>query len=557
MASIRSRISDIVLDRRILFLGAAFLAMWVAILPGGLPLLNQPQETPRLVVILVVDQLRADYLTTYAHRWRSGFRTLIAEGAYFPRAEYPYLTTLTCAGHATIATGTFPRTHGMILNRWWHRDEQRTWNCADDEATQPVTYGGPAKLGSSGKRLLVPTLADQIRAQKPGARVVSISLKARSAIGLAGHGGTAVTWLDDEGCTFVTSRAFASGPVEEVRAFIEQDNFARDQERNWTLQVRDTTYRYPDLDDTERPRAGWTALFPHPLAGLREADSQFILRWQRSPFSDAYLGRMAAALADAYELGRRDTTDYLAVSFSALDMLAHDFGPQSREVEDHLMQLDATLGVLIQHLDDTVGRDRYVLALTADHGVADTPKQADAGQIYEDDVLPLVERVLVSHWGTRPDGPYVASVSVGDIYFAPGIFDRLRADSRVLQAVDNALLATPGVSRVLHGDRLSDTDPDPVVRTAALGYVAGRSGDLILVTRQNWMMGLRANNYATSHGTMYDYDRQVPIVFLGPAFKPGRYTLVITPADIAPTLALLAGVTMPRAEGSAVRPALK
>jgi len=266
---------------------------------------------------------------------------------------------------------------------------------------------------------------------------------------------------------------------------------------------------------------------------------------------------MASALADSLQLGQRDTTDYLAISFSALDMLAHDFGPQSREVEDHLMQLDATLGALIQRLDDTVGRDRYVLALTADHGVADIPKQADAGQIYEDDLLPLVEQVLVSHWGARSDGRYVENVSVGDIYFAPGIFDRLRAAPQVLQAVENALLATPGVSRVLHGDRLSDTDPDPVVRTAALGYVPGRSGDLIVVTRQNWMMGLRANNYATSHGTMYDYDRQVPIVFLGPAFKPGRYALVVTPADIAPTLAFLAGVTMPKAEGSVLRPALK
>src|SRR5688572_9043684 len=368
--------------RRLMFGGAAVLVTWLAIFSWP----NQDQTAPRLVVLLVVDQLRADYLTQFAHRWRGGFRTLLAEGAYFTRAEYPYLNTVTCAGHATISTGTLPRTHGLILNRWWHRDERRTWNCVDDEAVTPVTYGGPAKLGSSAKRLLVPTLADELRAQKPGARVVSLSLKPRSAIPLAGGGGTAVTWLDEEAHTFVTSSAFATGPVAEVRAFMDADNFERDQERTWTLQVRDTTYRAPDLDSDERPRAGWTSLFPHPLAGIRAADTQFISRWERSPFGDAYLGRMASALGDRLRLGRGTTTDYLAVSFSALDMLGHDFGPESREVEDLLMQLDATLGALIQRLDDTVGRGGYVLALTADHGVAEIPDQEDSGHIYEEDL---------------------------------------------------------------------------------------------------------------------------------------------------------------------------
>lgn len=541
------------IPRRVLLLAPALLVMWLAILTWR----TQGVAEPRLVVLLVVDQLRADYLTTYAHRWRGGFRTLLEEGAYFPRADYPYLNTVTCPGHATIATGAFPRTHGMILNRWWHRGERRTWNCTDDETTTPITYSGPSKLGNSAKRLLVPTLADQLRNQKPGARVVTMALKPRSAINLAGHGGTAVTWLDEEARTFVTSRAFSIGPVREVSDFITRDNYARDTEKVWNLQVRDSTYRSPDLDPAERPRAGWTPLFPHPLAGVDGADNQFILRWERSPFGDAYLGRMAASLVDAYQLGRRDTTDYLGISFSALDMLAHDFGPRSREVEDLLMQLDATLGALIQHLDDTVGRDKYVLALTADHGVADIPTQEDAGPIYEDDLQQVVEQALVSHWGARPDATYVDNVAVGHVYFAPGIFDRLRADPKALQAVEASLLSTRGIAKVLHGDRLSDTDADADVRAAALGYVPGRSGDLILITRQHWVIGLRANNYVTSHGTAYEYDRQVPLVFLGGAFKPGRYPQIPSPADIAPTLAVISGVTLPTAEGGVLRVVIK
>ena len=221
------------------------------------------------------------------------------------------------------------------------------------------------------------------------------------------------------------------------------------------------------------------------------------------------------------------------------------------------MQLDATLGTLIEKLDETVGRERYILALTSDHGVAEIPAQEDSGQIFDEDLQQLLERILVSQWGARPEGPYVDNVTMGNVYFAPGIFDRLRAAPKALEGVERALLATRGVARVLHGDRLSETTTDPMVRAAALGYVPGRSGDMIIVTRQNWFIGLKTNDYATSHGTMYEYDREVPIVLLGGAFKPGRFVQRVTPADIAPTLASVARVTMSKAEGSVLSVALK
>src|SRR5687768_3793882 len=142
---------------------------------------------PRLIVILVADQFRSDYLELYKHRWRSGLRVLLEQGAVFAHAEYPYLNTATCSGHVTIATGALPRTHGIILNRWWHRDERRAYNCMDDETAPHVSYGAAAQFGSSAKRMVAPTLADELRRQRPGARVVALSLKSRSAVGLAGH----------------------------------------------------------------------------------------------------------------------------------------------------------------------------------------------------------------------------------------------------------------------------------------------------------------------------------------------------------------------------------
>ena len=513
-------------------------------------------KPPRLLVILVADQLRADYVDLYRHRWRDGLRVLLDEGARFTRAEYPYLNTATCVGHVTIGTGALPRTHGIILNRWWHREEQRTVNCTEDAGSPDVSYGGPVRFGNSAKHVLVPTLADRLRAERPGARVVSLALKARAAVGLAGHGGDVVTWFDEGARSFVTSRSFAAAPVESVRAFIARDAPDADRGKVWTLQDNERSYRSTDLGAGERPKAGWTSVFPHPIVGIDGADAQFFDRWQKSPFSDAYLGRMAAALVDDLRLGQRDTTDFLAVSFSALDLMGHDFGTDSREVEDMLIRLDATIGALLRHLDQRVGRDNYVVALTADHGAAPTPERAGGGHIASEDIQALVEQVLVARWGPTPT-PYVAWVSSGSIYFAAGIFERLQKDHAAWQAVMRAITDIPGMMRVLRHDAIEPKSRDPLVRAASEGYVAGRTADLLLVPQRHWVIELRAENEATNHGTFHDYDRRVPILLRGQRVRPGRYTERVSPADIAPTLAYLAAVTLPDADGRVLPGAIR
>lgn len=238
--------------------------------------------------------------------------------------------------------------------------------------------------------------------------------------------------------------------------------------------------------------------------------------------------------------------------------MGHDFGPRSREVEDLLSRLDDVLGTLIRTLDDTVGREHYVLALAADHGVAPIPEQQpDGGRIAAEDLQQVVENVLVARWGAPASGRYVESVAVGHVYFADGVFARLAKVPADLQAVTQRLRAVPGVLRVLRSDRLSATSSDRAVRAAALGYVPDRSGDLIVLPRPYWVQELRADADATTHGTMYSYDRQVPILLLGGGIRPGRYERRVSPADIAPTLALMAGVPLPTAEGRPLREALR
>jgi predicted AlkP superfamily pyrophosphatase or phosphodiesterase len=514
-------------------------------------------ESPKLLVIIVVDQLRADYLSEFAQAWRGGFRTLLAGGAVFDRAAYPYLNTVTCAGHATIATGTYPHTHGMVLNGWWHRDERRLLECTADAAAPDISYGRKSNLGNSAKRLMAPTLADELRMQRPGAQVVTMSLKDRSAIGLAGHGATSAIWFEDTAGAFVTSRAFTASRVKRVREYLERNPIARDLGRIWALQRPAVEYRYRDAAVGERPPAGWTGRFPHPVAGLRGADTRFFTLWQSSPFSDAYLGRMAAAMVDAFELGQREATDFLGVSFSALDLVGHAFGPRSREAEDLLFHLDATLAGLIGHLDARVGRDRYVLGLSADHGVAAVAMPGGpAGRIATEDVRERIEETLIEQFGPRVKGSYVDAVNFTYVYLAPGVFETLRKDPEAMRAVTAAVAEIPGVDRVLRSDELSSTSPDLLVRAAALSHFPGRSGDLVIAPEPEWILAPRAAGNATTHGTAQPYDSRVPVILFGSGITTGRFDAEATPADIAPTLAQLAGLSMPRAEGRVLREAL-
>jgi hypothetical protein len=509
-------------------------------------------DAPRLLVTVVVDQLRADYLQQFNRHWRHGFRTILDQGMVFENARYPYLVTVTCAGHATIGTGALPHRHGMINNTWWLRNERRLTGCSADPATTDLTYGRPIRLGNSAVNLLTPTLADELRAQKPGARVVSVSMKARSAIMLAGRAADAIAWFDDPSGSWATSTAFASKPVPAVQEFVERYPYEKDLGRVWTLSGSPDSYLMRDAGVGERPPAGWNGLFPHPINGRGGIDAQFYALWQATPLADAYLGRMAASLVDSFSLGQRQGTDFLGVSFSALDDVGHAFGPESREIEDVLRQLDITLGALITHLDEKVGRANYALALSADHGVAPIPVPPRGGRIVTDDVRERIEEALVTAWGPLQKGSYVDVVNFTDIYFAAGVFDRLRANAPLMAAVVRSIEEIPGVSRILRVDQLSDSSRDPIVRMAALSSMSSRSGDLMIVPKEYWFLGGRNVAAATTHGTHHTYDTHVPVIFFGGAVKAGRSKASATPADIAPTLGSLAGVRLPQAEGHAL-----
>ncbi len=516
------------------------------------------RRTPPLVVLLVIDQFRADYIAQYSAAWTGGLRRLIDGGADFRQAAYPYFATETCPGHATIGTGAFPRTHGIVANGWYDRDAKQSVVCTTDQ-TKSVGFGGEAGYEQHGPRYLrVPTLADELRAQATGAKVVSLSLKARAAIAMAGRGGDVVAWLEDAG-TWATSTAYAAKPPASADAFVRAHGVDKDYERVWNLLRPATSYAFTDAGEAEQAPDGMTTVFPHSLSRPAGPDRIFYDNWRRTPFSDDYLGQMAIALSKG--LGKGPGTDMLAVSFSATDYVGHRFGPRSWEVQDTLARLDLTIGKLLDALDASVGKGRYVVALSADHGVAPIPEQQvalklDAGRFAAADVQAAIDKALtatIGHADVFMAGSTESGNNASDVYFTAETLAKLKATPAARQAVVSAVEKVAGVGKVMWASELSSLAVvDADARAFAQSFNADRNGDLIVLPKPYWL----SSSGGTGHGTMHQYDQRVPVILMGAGIKPGRYDVAVTPADIAPTLAFLAGVTLSKADGRVLSEAL-
>lgn len=516
---------------------------------------------PRLVVILVIDQFRADYVEMYGHQWTGGLRRLYDRGAVFPLAMYPYSGTVTCPGHVTIGTGTLPYVHGMFANTIYDKTLRRGVACMTDPTATSVPFGGGVGTERhSGRNIRTPAFADELRLQaRRLPNIVTVALKPRSAIGLGGHGGpnTVVVWEEDNG-TWATSDAYTKTPWPDVDAYVRAHPVVSAYGQTWSRLRPAGAYLYEDDGVGENSPAPWTRTFPHKLESRSgKPDNEFVTTWERSPWSDEYVVGLAKHLVASRKLGTQPGTDMLALSLTSLDLSGHEFGPRSHEVQDTLMRADALIGGLLDVLDRQVGAGRYVVAFSADHGVAFIPEQAaalglDAGRIVAKEIGNAVETTIVKYFGP---GTYCGICSEQQIWLTPGTLDQLRARTGAVDAVKAAVGDVRGIERVLTADELlsNTTTDDPILRASRLSYVPGRSADFIIVPKPYWM--IRANT-GTSHGTPYEYDRRVPVVFFGGGINPGRYLATASPADIVPTLAALTRITLARTNGRVLTEAI-
>ena len=522
---------------------------------------------PKLVVVLVVDQMRADYVDKFREHWTGGLKRLTTQGAWLRNAAYPYAETETCVGHATISTGAFPSLHGIISNAWWDRTSQKMVTCTDDPAAHNSGYGGSVRGGDTPHNLLVPAFAGELKFQRAGkSRVFTFSLKARAAIMLAGTGADGVTWFDPDSGLWTTSSAYPT--VAFIDRYAKEHPASADYGKTWSLLLPPSAYLYGDTGTGSVPPAGWNQSFPHPLRGKPDSkgpDGDFYRQWETSPFPDVSLVKLAEAAVDSERLGNGADVDYLGISFSSPDYVAHAFGPRSREIQDELSRLDLDLGEFFAFLDRKVGAANYFVALTADHGGTPIPADmqtmgVDAGWLSLADVKDHIDQALDSF---HDPSLKLATVDDADVFFAPGTYDKLKADPAAMKAVVDAIKQVPGVAGVYRADELEDrpaTD-SPLRRAEAVSFFAARSGDLMIVPMPYWSWDFtakaRQREVGAMHGSPYYYDQRVPILLMGYGIQPGIDYASATPADIAPTLAALCGITLASRDGRILREVLR
>ena len=528
--------------------------------PHGVAQQRAEQQRPKLVVLIAVDQMRADYIQRFHGEWHGGLARLVDHGAWFRNAAYPYSGTETCPGHATMSTGVFPETHGIIGNAWWDRAASKSVTCTQDASVRNVGVDATSSPGDSPAKLLAPSFAERLRSAGHGTRVVTLSLKARAAIMLAGHQGDLVLWQDEDAGDWRTSSAYSAALPDFARTFFAGNPISADSQKVWNLSMPAASYHDDHSTAGENPPSGWTGNFPHALASTSlielNKEQDYVTRWRTSPFADEYLERLAETTVDSMKLGKGPATDFLGISFSAPDYVGHAYGPNSREIEDEYRRLDTTIGKLLDALDRSVGTGNYVVALTADHGVAPIPEQKQApggagGRVDSIALIARIEKTLLLHLSLAR---HVAHIVDQSIYFEPGIMDRIRADPALWSDLRSAILETPGILDVFDteelGQRSGGSAPE---KAAALDEYRGRSGDIVLALKPYWVLAFRG----TGHGTANDYDQHVPLILYGASVKPGSYTVAASPADIAPTLAAICALPSAKTEGRSLNEAIQ
>ncbi|HEY3114235.1 MAG TPA: alkaline phosphatase family protein [Gemmatimonadaceae bacterium] len=494
---------------------------------------------PSLIVLITIDQFRWDYLDRFGPQLRGGLGRLARTGAWFTNAHHDHAITETAPGHATLLSGRFPRSTGIMSNRM---------GVEDDAA--PL-LGEPTGTGASPQRFQGTTLVDWLRKKDSDSRALSVSMKDRAAILPVGRSRAEVYWYYPDG-TFTTSRYYRDTLPDWVNRFNERrlpQSFAG---RIWTLLLPDSAYKEPDSVSIEM--GGHNFVFPHVFDTAAVAS---LIRV--SPWMDEITLDFALDGLNVLSLGESSRTDVLAMSLSATDLIGHGFGPDSREMHDNILRLDRNLGVFLDSLFKLRDSSRVAIVLTGDHGVGTIPELAARS------VKPTPVRVntLELAVGLRT---LVAAARIDTT--------RVDLDQQIVLADRNALkergagldsaLAVfalqakmlPGIARVdrfrslLHGDTIND----PIARRWVHQFPAQSNIEMVITLTPFSTFG---GNVA-SHGSPYDYDTHVPIIFAGPWFAPGRYPEFVRTVDIAPTLAEIAGVKpSEKLDGVVLRRALK
>jgi predicted AlkP superfamily pyrophosphatase or phosphodiesterase len=515
---------------------------------------SQAQQRPKLVVGIVVDQMKLEYLYRFSEDYSAnGFKRLINNGYTFYNMNYNYVPTFTAPGHASIYTGATPNTHGIIGNDWYLRALGKNTYCTDDASVKTLLEGTEKEGAMSPKNLLSTTITDELRmATNFKGKVIGLSIKDRGAILPGGHFANWAFWYTKTG-SFISSSFYGDKLPEWVTEYNNEKTYMKYVEKGWSLLRPLDTYNesLPDdnpyegkLDKSARP------VFPYDLNKIYKENGLEVIK--STPFGNDILADFAMRAIDKEALGKDDITDFLTVSFSSTDYVGHTFGPRSMEIQDTYLRLDLTIATFLDNLDKTVGKDNYLVFLTADHAVAENPiylkdHKYNVTNIPSKDLLASLNTFSMATFGVN----LVLSYSNFNVFLNRDLIKEKGLElAKVKQSFKDFLMTQVQVKRVYTEEEiLGTTGGDYYLNFIFKGYDAKLSGDLVILEGTGFLESIETG---TTHGTPNSYDTNVPLLFYGWHIPKGESYKKEYITSIAPTLSKILKITFPNGTESEV-----
>lgn len=509
---------------------------------------NQTLPRPKLVVGLMIDQMRWDYLYRYYDRYgNGGFKRILNEGFTSENTFIPYAQTVTAAGHATVYTGTTPAIHGIMGNGWFDKSLGRDVYCTEDDSVKTIGGNDNAEP-QSPRNLWTTTICDELKlATNFRSRVIGIAIKDRGGILPAGHSADAAYWYDSKTGNWVTSTFY----MEQLPAWVNRFNNRKIVDSlyklNWNTLYPIASYVQSDKDD--QPYEGKFShekapVFPHELASLVGKNYGTV---SATPHGNTMTLAFAMQALEQEKMGTDAITDFLALSLSSPDYIGHQFGPQSIEVEDSYLRLDRELAAFLTYLDNKVGKGQYLFFLTADHAVAHNPRfLASHGQParYIQSSSSELGKSLKEKFNVDN---LVLAVDNYQIYLNDKVIDSAKIDKDdVKKMIINFLNKQDGILIAFDNEEISEVNLPKEVRERFLnGFNHKRGGDIQIVLKPGNLNGNQYSSTGTTHGSWYTYDSHIPLLWMGWGIKKGKSNQVRYMTDIAPTVAAILRIQMP------------
>ena len=505
------------------------------------------QPKPKLVVGIVIDQMRWDYLYRFNKLYNDrGFNRLLSKGFSCENTMVPYVPTYTAVGHSCVYTGSVPAIMGIVGNSWFDKSTGTLVYCTDDANVSGVgTTSAAGKM--SPENLWVTTITDELRLSTNfKSKVIGIALKDRGAILPAGHSANAAYWY--EAGKWISSTHYMNDLPAWVKQFNDKDNAGAYMSKDWNTLIPMDQYDQSTEDDKAyegRILGETSSTFPHKLSTIKAPDKYESFR--TTPFANTFTFDFAKAAIENENLGKNSVTDFLAVSISSTDYVGHTFGPNSIEIEDTYLRLDKDIADFLQYLDNKIGKGEYLLFLTADHAVAHIPgflqeHKIPAGLFSEADMTKSINQAVETEFGIKN---VVSRLINYQVYLNSDEIEKKTKDvAAVRRTVIKTLKQKSFIIDAFELDKLSSvTLPEPLKTRMINGYNPQRSGDIQFTFRPGYFDGI--SKTGTTHGLWNPYDSHIPLLWFGWNIRQGKLNRETYMTDISPTVAAMLQIQMP------------